>query len=301
MQRGAYFLHEQPDQAGSWDLPCIRELMCKKGVQRVRCDQCQYGQEDGAGNPVEKPIGWLGNAPELMAQLQQRCSGRGGRCSRKQGGVHSACSGSVAQRAAIYQAKLCTAILRGMQRQLLRDGHLSRQDGSANIMVSRASEYGINFLMHNGDDEILTCDRELATQQQKQNRQGTNMAYSNTSIHKALLRHDHSPMLAVEDGNLGGGDYDAVWQPGMGPIGGSELLTMAAKQAVRQQRFVDYLTGQPLPPHLCRQARQLEIDDFRGKGFGNLGGLPRQFKSRADDPSASDGSRSTKATTRTPR
>ena len=162
MQRGAYFLHEQPDQAGSWDLPCIRELMCKTGVQRATCDQCQYGQEDGAGNPVKKPTGWLGNAPEVMAQLRQRCGGRGGACSRKQGGIHRACSGLVARRAAIYQAKLCTAILRGMQRQLLRDGYLARQNGNANLMVSRVDEHGINLVMHDGDDEILACDRELA-------------------------------------------------------------------------------------------------------------------------------------------
>ena len=33
----------------------------------------------------------------------------------------------------------------------------------------------------------------------------------------------------------------------------------------RHERYVDDLTGQPLPPDLCRKARQTELDYFRDK------------------------------------
>ena len=127
--------------------------MAVMGVQRARCDQCQYGQQDEHVKPVNKPTGWLGNAPELMAQLQRRCVDRGGQCSRKQGGIRRECRGEVARRAAIYQSRLCTAILRGMDRQLLRDGR--RKQG----------EHGVNVLMRGGDDEILLCEREASGKQ----------------------------------------------------------------------------------------------------------------------------------------
>ena len=64
------------------------------------------------------------NSPALASALERRCTGIGGRCSRRRGGVHSHASGAVAARVAVYPQRLCAAILRGCQRQLYDDGVL---------------------------------------------------------------------------------------------------------------------------------------------------------------------------------
>jgi hypothetical protein len=62
------------------------------------------------------------NAPELAKELTNRCSGRGGSCSRPEKGTHTQCRGKTARMAAIYHFKLCRAILVGFRRQLKADG-----------------------------------------------------------------------------------------------------------------------------------------------------------------------------------
>ena len=68
-EAGRYFLHEHPAQATSWQLAEVRELLETNGVQRVVGDQCQYGQETGASDPVKKPTGWLSNSPEILKKF----------------------------------------------------------------------------------------------------------------------------------------------------------------------------------------------------------------------------------------
>ena len=62
------------------------------------------------------------NAPELAKELGDRCSGRGGQCSRAEKGLHTQCRGKTVRMAAIYHCKLCRAILVGFRRQLKADG-----------------------------------------------------------------------------------------------------------------------------------------------------------------------------------
>ena len=45
-----------------------------------------------------------------------------------------------------------------------------------------------------------------------------------------------------------------------------QILAMANKN----DRFVDDITGQPLPPELCREARRVEVEYFRTKGVWEL-------------------------------
>ncbi len=128
---GRFFLHEHPDGATSWAEPCIESLLDLPGVERVRGDQCQYGQEVQFGNykgqPIKKPTGFLSNAPRLLSRLGKRCEGRvGWECSRKQGGTHQLCSGRVAKEAARYSKELCQAIIKGMIDELRFRGMLRR-------------------------------------------------------------------------------------------------------------------------------------------------------------------------------
>ena len=61
-------------------------LLEEKSVVRATCDQCLYGCESEAGDPVKKPTTFMTNSPEVARELQRRCQGRGGACSRPQGG-----------------------------------------------------------------------------------------------------------------------------------------------------------------------------------------------------------------------
>ena len=92
--------------ARSWDEPCIQEVLKITGVHKIVADQCQLGQEDDWGDPIKKPIGFMSNAPELLEELNRRCFGRNGLCTRRNGGRHVQCIGKVAQRAAIFQEEM---------------------------------------------------------------------------------------------------------------------------------------------------------------------------------------------------
>lgn len=104
--RGAYFLHEHPAQATSWKMPEIAEVLAIPGVDKVIADQCQLGQQTDQGDPPKKPTGFMSNAPEIIRELNRRCHGRRGLCSRPRGGTHAECLGKTAQRAAIFQEEL---------------------------------------------------------------------------------------------------------------------------------------------------------------------------------------------------
>ena len=96
--------------------------MAHEDVERVVGDQCQYGQADEFDNPVRKATGWMTNSPCLREALSQRCTGMHGYCSRHKGGRHRTVSGRLAREAAVYPFVLCKAILKGLQKQLRRDG-----------------------------------------------------------------------------------------------------------------------------------------------------------------------------------
>ena len=85
---GPYFLHEHPAYASSWQTDIMEDSMRDNGVVKVTADQCQYGCADSDGNPLKKPTSFMTNAPELAKELEDRCNGEGGNCSRREGGVH---------------------------------------------------------------------------------------------------------------------------------------------------------------------------------------------------------------------
>ena len=122
MDGGRYFLHEHPAYAESWQLSSVKDVARCPNVDTVVGDQCQYQQEADTGAPVKKPTRWMSNSSEVLKQLSKRCSGRGGLCSRSQGGAHHPCSGRAAMMAAVYPFELCRAILVGCRNQLQKDG-----------------------------------------------------------------------------------------------------------------------------------------------------------------------------------
>ena len=90
-----------------------------------------------------------------MKELEARCHGKAGECSRPGGGSHAVTSGKVAREAAVYPFKLCRAILRGCARQLQADGRL------------QPGQHGVQGLWDEDTTKRLPCD---GTQSAQQNR-----------------------------------------------------------------------------------------------------------------------------------
>ena len=119
----------QPSYATSWQEEAIKSILEEQGVVRATCDHCLCGCESGAKDPVKKPTTFMTSAPDVDRKLQQRCQGRGGACSRPQGGRHAQCRGKMARMGAVYHFKLCRAILVGFmnkqrKNEVCKDGFI---------------------------------------------------------------------------------------------------------------------------------------------------------------------------------
>ena len=126
MNSGRYFLHEHPAQASSWEEKVVRKVSGMGEVRVVVGDQCQYNAQDRRGAPIKKPTKFMTNSPAIAEQLEKRCRGRLGLCSRPSGGSHALCNGRTAKEAAMYLFDLCRAILRDFRNQMLIDGRMGR-------------------------------------------------------------------------------------------------------------------------------------------------------------------------------
>ena len=120
-RHGRYFLHEHLAGATSWGEASIKKVMNMCGVDQVILHQCQVGQDDGKGNSLKKQSRLISDPQHMLQQLDRRCAGGGGACSRPEGGRHGLCNGMAARRAATYPFKMCRAILAGLREQFLVD------------------------------------------------------------------------------------------------------------------------------------------------------------------------------------
>ncbi len=85
----------------------MQEVMEAEHVDSVVGDRCMYGQEARDGSPVRKATKWMSNSPWVLKALSARCAGRGGACSREQGGEHVTVSGAEARRSQEFPFQLC--------------------------------------------------------------------------------------------------------------------------------------------------------------------------------------------------
>ena len=108
---GRYFLHEHPEGATSWDLEMIARLEKLDGVEKVTCDQCEYGlvtEVMGDTRPARKPTSFLTNSWCIASELDTRCSGNH---------LHYSLMEGRAKKAEEYPDKLCRAVCKGIIRQ----------------------------------------------------------------------------------------------------------------------------------------------------------------------------------------
>ena len=94
-------------------------LLNDERVGRVRADQCRYGAKVRfgrfVGTSIMKPTGFMSNSQEILNMLTLRCLGDH---------EHAVCSGRVAKEAAQYPQGLVKAIIKGMVRQMKKDGNI---------------------------------------------------------------------------------------------------------------------------------------------------------------------------------
>ncbi len=77
MDNGLYFLYEYPWSATSWDAKCVREVLGREGVKRVRGDMCQFvmfQEVDGTPQLVMNPTAFMANVDEVAKELNRICS-----------------------------------------------------------------------------------------------------------------------------------------------------------------------------------------------------------------------------------
>ena len=239
---GRYFLHEHPTGASSWKELCILDILGLPGVQRVNGDQCQYGQETDAGNPVKKPTGWMSNAEEVLKMLSLRCTARQGECSRRQGGKHEACSGRTAKKAAIYPFELCRAILQGFRNQLRKIGLMEVGVAGMQVMQELHAVAG---------EEEEEEEPEAAQGGQDSRRRRGGLDFGVLRMEEVLAAANHQGRPSPRD----------RWSKPKEPL---------PKKVIR-----DAITGQELQPELVEKARQKELEYFKSKNVWTL-------KSRAE-------------------
>jgi hypothetical protein len=164
LRHGRHFLHEHPASATSWALPKMAELRKKKGVGEVVGHLCQYGLTTQAGGdkaPALKPTRFLSSAEEVLKLL-------GRKCTREH--KHQRLAQGRTRDAAVYPPELCRAMLRGIEAQRRREGHVHsdtlRRDldrGCAVYSLGRDSEQTIY-----GMGEEVAPDEEYTRVQDEQ-------------------------------------------------------------------------------------------------------------------------------------
>ena len=249
LSQGRYFLHEHPQSASSWQLECVQEVWEWPGVDCTVCDQCQYGHEDGDGNPVKKGTRWMSNSPETLEQLSRRCHGALPQCSGAKGGQHMQVSGRLSREAAVYPLALCKAILVGCRNQLRRDGRL------------------ILGVVGMQPDPLQDCsDRALARRVAR--------LYS-LDVEGEIEKMQHEELRPAEGASSG---IEVVYVNVVtGAVVPPEVAEGARKEfeeldyaggrsGERPEVFVDAVTGQPLQPELVKAARRKELEYFYTKG-----------------------------------
>ena len=92
---------------------CWPGLAGRLHVYRVVGDMCCHGMTSSNGKLVRKPTGWLSNSPNILEQLNLRCTGDH---------EHQVLEGKHVAAAAVYPDALCRNILVGLRNQLQCDG-----------------------------------------------------------------------------------------------------------------------------------------------------------------------------------
>lgn len=126
--RGKTFLLEHPLGSKAWREDSVNELKQRPDVYECIVDMCAYGMQVG-NLPNKKPTRFLTNSKYLAQELQERCGG---------GHLHETLMGGLAAKAARYPQGLCSAIVRGLKKQIR-----ATQRRRSEETMKKASDYEI--------------------------------------------------------------------------------------------------------------------------------------------------------------
>ena len=117
LKAGRHFLHEHPQSASSWQDTRMMKMMAHPRVDSVVAHLCQYGMktmgDDGSWQPAKKATRFASSSEEVLKKLDRKCNGEH---------AHRHLTSGRAKHAAVYPPELCKAILRGIEKQRLREG-----------------------------------------------------------------------------------------------------------------------------------------------------------------------------------
>ena len=116
-RQGRFFVFEHPDLAKSWEEECMQELSELEGVMRVQCDMCRFNLKGDGINLNKKPTGLMLNSEEMARELSRKCRGDH---------LHRPLLHGLAKKAQKYTQEFCRAIIRGLVRQMVKDGAVHR-------------------------------------------------------------------------------------------------------------------------------------------------------------------------------
>ena len=114
---GRYFTHEHPDEASSWQMPEILQLMMKEGVECETIDMCQYGmkaEEAGVVGPARKRTKMISNSKEALKRVATKCPNSGGPGDAHE---HVQLNNGLAKNGQVDPRKLCQATCEGIVSQ----------------------------------------------------------------------------------------------------------------------------------------------------------------------------------------
>ncbi len=195
IRAGRFFLHEHPAGATSWEEPSVRRIKKLPDVRVSRVDACQYGMtglSHGSEYPVKKPTCWMSNMKHVNEALSKTCSGTGGLCST--GTEHVSCTGSRAEKAAVYPLRLCRAILFGIRNHLRATGWL--HEDTVGIMMEPEEES--SWIMSNEEQVMMKqimMEREMA----EATLQAGTAAHRGAVDARNARRHGHSGVKRTYD------------------------------------------------------------------------------------------------------
>ena len=75
-EAGRYFLAEHPERSRQWKLPAWVKLLKRKGVHKVKGDQCIHGLVCPEGYPLQKRTCFVSNSLMLVQPLARFCKGK---------------------------------------------------------------------------------------------------------------------------------------------------------------------------------------------------------------------------------
>ena len=173
------------------------------------------------------------------------------------------CIGKMAQRAAIFQEELCVAILRGIRAQLLNDKRMRPGE------VGMVEEAGV---MMDGHDEVIMSVRDASLADTCKHHGAGDGGHGTCPVADGSPRLKPCTFRASSSCAVGAKVAENLVQARLVARHQCEYgqnRDIVASVSNRRD-FIDDLTGLPLPPDLCRAARQKEIAYFRAKGVWEL-------------------------------